>query len=66
MLEHQKIVLQGVSDHQGLFRKELIKSLDRLNAEVQAQLKHWVRRNFYHRHARIIDELCHMEYEIAS
>ena len=66
MLEHQKIVLNGVKDDKRLFRKELIKSLIWLNAQEQTQLRKWVYENFHHLHAEIIKDVLHPKYEQAS
>ena len=66
MLEHQKIVLSGVSDNQMLFRKELSKSMQWLNTEQQRQLGRWVRENFNHQHAQVIDEVLNGAYDVAS
>ena len=66
MLEHQKIVLSGVSDNQVLFRKELLKSIDWWNAEDQKSLRRWVREKFNHQHARVIDEVFNAVYDVAS
>lgn len=57
MLEHQKIVLNGVSEDKSLFKKELLKSLAWLNADEQEQLGHWVRENFKDTHKDIINDL---------
>jgi len=65
MLEHQKIVLSGVRDHSGLFRKELNKTLGWLNQEEQEQLKRWLLDNFNHQHADIIHEVFPAAYEKA-
>ncbi len=66
MLEHCKIVLNGVKDEKNLFRKELIKSLAWLNEEEQRQLGQWVRKNFHEQHAEIIDEILFTKYNLAS
>lgn len=58
MLEHQKMVLKGVSSDKALFRKELKKSLLWLNEKEQKLLSKWVKENFAHLHADVImDEL---------
>ena len=66
MLEHQKIVLKGVSNDKKLFRKELIKSLAWLNAYELTQLRLWLRENFYQKHSDIIKEVLYPEYQEAS
>jgi hypothetical protein len=66
MLEHQKIVLNGVKNDKKLFRKELIKSLAWLNSHEQIQLRKWVRENFHHVHAEIIKDVLYPKYEQAS
>lgn len=65
MLEHQKIVLNGVSDSKELFRKELLKSLIWLNAEEQTQLRRWVKENFWNKHAEIIRDVFYRELKTA-
>jgi len=62
MLEHQKIVLRGVAQDEALFRKELIKSMEWLNAPEQDQLRRWVRENFSHLHGKIIKEILDPSY----
>jgi hypothetical protein len=57
MLEHQKMVLSGVADHEQLFRKELLKSLNWLKTPQRGALKKWVREHYYHLHAETIDEV---------
>ena len=66
MLEHQKIVLKGVSNDKRLFKKELIKSLAWLNAHELTQLRLWLRENFYKQHSDIIREVLYPEYQVAS
>ena len=66
MLEHQKIVLQGVSYDKYLFRKELVKSLSWLNNEEQKQLAKWVKENFIHQHTETIMDVFYPKYEYAS
>ena len=66
MLEHQKIVLNGVKNSKKLFKKELIKSMIWLNAHDQTKLRRWVREKFYHLHAEIIKDVLYPKYEQAS
>jgi hypothetical protein len=66
MLEHQKIVLNGVKNNKKLFRKELIKSLAWLNNNEQTQLRKWVKENFICLHAEIIMDVFHHNYQNAS
>lgn len=56
MLELQKIVLQQVSDHKELFKKELLKSLKWLNSEEIILLKEWVLNQFSNRYRDVINE----------
>ena len=57
MLEHQIIVLRGVSHDKYLFRKELLKSMSWLNSEDQTQLLRWVCENFQSHHPEILKEV---------
>lgn len=57
MLEHQKIVLRGVSDNRYLFRKELLKSINWLNDKDLKEFNRWVYDNFYQEQPEIISEL---------
>lgn len=57
MLEHQKIVLQNVSDNKELFRKELEKSLKWLKSWEIYKLHRWVKDNFSKSHKEIIDDV---------
>ena len=66
MLEHQKIVLNGVKHDKQLFRKELIKSLAWLNPGDQTLLRRWVYENFNHLHPEILKEVCYPRYENAG
>ncbi len=66
MLEHQKKVLQGVSNDPFLFRKELIKSAAWLNSHELTQLRLWVREQFYPVHKNIIDDILYPRYDFAS
>lgn len=66
MLEHQKIVLQGVSYDKYLFRKELIKSLSWLNKSDQQTLIKWVKEKFASRHADVIIDVLYPKYDYAS
>jgi hypothetical protein len=45
MVEYCKKILHHFTFNPALFRKEYKKSLQYLNAEDQAELKHWVRNN---------------------
>lgn len=62
MLEHQKIVLNGVKNNKKLFKKELIKSMAWLSPHEQTRLRKWVRENFYHLHAEIIKDVLNPKY----
>jgi len=59
MLEHQIIVLRGVSHDKDLFRKELLKSMSWLNAEDQRNLLRWVCENYQAHHPEILKEVIH-------
>ncbi len=57
MLEHQIIVLRGVSHDKYLFRKELLKSMAWLNAEDQSNLIRWIGENYQSRYPEIVKEV---------
>ena len=57
MLDHQKIVLQGVADNLELFRKELMKSIAWLNDEERTELLSWLKEEFGQTHKQIINEV---------
>ena len=57
MIEHQKIVLKGVSDNKHLFRKELIKSLNWIAEEEQEKFNQWVCDNFMNKQEEVIREI---------
>lgn len=57
MLEHQIIVLRGVSHDKYLFRKELLKSMSWLNAEDQSSLIRWIGENYQSRYPEILKEV---------
>lgn len=57
MLEHQIIVLRGVSHDRYLFRKELLKSMSWLNAEDQSSLIRWIGENYQSRYPEILKEV---------
>lgn len=65
MLEHQKIVLQGVSDNKELFKKELYKSLKWLSSEEKTELKKWLEENCKQIHAETIEEAFDSNYNVA-
>jgi hypothetical protein len=46
MVEYCKNILHKFTFNPALFRKEYRKSLQYLNAEDRAELRHWVRSNF--------------------
>jgi len=62
MLEHQKMVIKGVSEIKNLFKKEIIKSLAWLNRDDQSQLLKWLMQNFMQQHPDIINELVRPNY----
>ena len=47
MLEHQKYVIQNVSDDGELFKKELYKSLAWLEKEEVEELVEWLKSNYW-------------------
>jgi len=57
MLEHQKVVLLGVSDNKQLFRKEIYKSLRWLNADEIGQLRRWIIERFNGIYDKLIREV---------
>jgi len=57
MLELQKFVLQRVSEDAGLFRKELVKSIQWLNSADVEKLRQWVNKEFGNTYAHIIKEV---------
>ncbi|PKQ67295.1 hypothetical protein BZG01_07850 [Labilibaculum manganireducens] len=56
MLEHQKFVLQSVSDQKHLFRKELLKSFEWLTEKEQVELFTWLKSNFYFSHKDCVEQ----------
>jgi len=66
MLEHQKIVLNGVKDNEYLFSKELKKSLAWLNSHELTQLRKWLKENFWDTHKTIIQDILYPSYEYAE
>jgi hypothetical protein len=66
MLEHQKMVLKGISFDKTLFKKELIKSLSWLSKEEQTKLLTWVKENFSYKYADVIIDVFYSNFEIAS
>ena len=57
MLEHQKIILQKVSNNKELFRKELINSVKWLKSYEIFQLHAWIKKNFWDVHKEIITDV---------
>ncbi len=66
MLDHQKIVLEAVSNNSVLFKKELKKSMEWLKREERSLLIKWVKEHFYSKYSKMIDEICLMQYNFAS
>jgi len=56
MLEHQKIVLRGVSDNTYLFRKELLKSFNWLSKEERSIFEDWVYNTFKDKQPEVVSE----------
>lgn len=46
MLEHQKLIIAGVSHNKELFRKEIIKSFKWLKSYEIIDLYHWLKDNY--------------------
>jgi hypothetical protein len=57
MLEHQKLILEKVSNDRELFRKELLKSLKWLKSYEIYKLHAWLRQRFYMTHYDIIKDV---------
>ena len=59
MLEHQKLILEKVSNNKELFRKELVKSLKWLKSYEIFKLHAWLKEKFYLTHGDIIKDVFH-------
>ena len=59
MLDYVKTILIKVSFDQKLFKKELEKSLQWLEAEEVLKLKNWVVEKFNHMYKDVINEVFH-------
>ena len=57
MLDHQKSVLDKVSNDKDLFRKEIIKSFRWLKSYEILQLHFWLKKNYNHKHADVIEDI---------
>ncbi|MCT4601718.1 MAG: hypothetical protein N4A59_02285 [Marinifilum sp.] len=57
MLEHQKIVLNAVSDDLHLFKKELAKSIKWLDPTEQRELYQWIEIELFQSHKKIVQEV---------
>ncbi len=57
MLEHQKVVLIGVSNNPELFRKELYKSIIWLNSDEIGNLRRWIKDKFDGIYDKLIREV---------
>jgi len=57
MLEHQKLVLQNLSNNKELFRKELEKSIVWLKSYEVYKLYAWVKEKYGKSHKEIINEV---------
>jgi hypothetical protein len=60
MLDHQKIVLEQVTDDKYLFQKELKKSVSWLTPEDAKKLYGWLRKNFWDSHKKEIQAVFKM------
>ena len=65
MLEHQKMVLRGVSFNIKLFKKELIKSFSWLNDLEKKQLVDWCMEQFPEEHRNVVDNVFCTKYNFA-
>ena len=54
MLDHQKIILENISDDKQLFQKELEKSIKWLSPEDQQKLYLWLKTKYWSSHKKII------------
>jgi len=57
MLEHQKLILEKVSNNKELFKKELVKSLKWLKSYEIYRLHAWLKKKFYLTHGDIIKDV---------
>lgn len=57
MLEYSKIILQKVSFDKRLFKKELLKSLSRLNSKEAIALQAWTLMTFSKMHGDVLQEI---------
>jgi hypothetical protein len=57
MLDHQKLLLEKVSNDRELFRKEIVKSFKWLKSYEIIQLHKWLKEKFGKTHHEIITEI---------
>lgn len=57
MLDHQKSILQNLSDDKDLFRKEIVKSFRWLKSYEIIQLHKWLKDNYGKTHKDVIEEI---------
>jgi hypothetical protein len=57
MLDHQKIVLDQLSNDKDLFRKEIIKSFKWLKSYEILQLYRWLKKKYGKLHADVIKDI---------
>lgn len=57
MLDHQKSILEHLSNDKDLFRKEIIKSFKWLKSYEIIQLHQWLKENYGKTHQDIIQEI---------
>ncbi|NBC82981.1 MAG: hypothetical protein GVY19_06320 [Bacteroidetes bacterium] len=57
MLEHQKLILQQVSNDPELFRKEVLKSISWLPSYEIIKLHTWLRQNYYASYKELISDI---------
>ena len=60
MLDHQKIILEQVTDNNELFLKELKKSISWLTPEDIRKLYSWLKENFWESHKPEIEQVFSM------
>ena len=66
MLEHQKIVLNAVSDDLHLFKKEVSKSIKWLSPSEQRELCQWVEIELFQSHKNIVQEVFNSNFIIIN
>lgn len=57
MLDHQKSILNQLSENRELFRKEIVKSFNWLKSYEILQLHKWLKENYMETHGDIIKDI---------